>query len=582
MRKLISAIILAVFLLGASLLLPSTASADGHNFTINSFHADINIQEDGSFVVSEKIEVTFHRSRHGIYREIPYKYENELGEMSRTPIDVLDVTDIAGERWEYQVRRKGSVINIRIGDPNVWVDDKQIYIITYRVEAGLLFFENHDELYWNVTGNYWESPIEQASATVNLISEKKSSQHLTGCYTGYYGRSESDCNLEVFDNGVRFETARSLRTGEGLTVAYGFDKGIVRGPTAMELFVAKYNLTENWVFVVPIIVLIFMLFQWSRKGRDPKVREAVTVMYEPPKIDGQELTAAEVGALVDEKFDPRDLTGAIIGLAVKGYVKIEEIKVEGIISMFDSIDHKLVNLKQPEDNVTRFEHQLYWHLFPAGEESIMVSDMKNKFYKHLSSLRETLWSDLKGKKYFSVSPPTVRASYVGVGIVIAVFGALASIWLAPDYTVRGVIAAALSGLIVIVFSNAMPAKTRIGARAHFHVLGFQEFMNRADKDRLERMGKDIFYKYMPYAIALDVVDHWSEAFEGLLDEPPNWYVSTAGFHTFSPTSFSRSLSAATTSLSTATFSAPRGSGTSGGGGGGSSGGGGGGGGGGSW
>jgi len=251
--------------------------------------------------------------------------------------------------------------------------------------------------------------------------------------------------------------------------------------------------------------------------------------------------------------------------------------------MFDSIDHKLINLKQPGDDVTRFERQLYWRLFPAGEESIMVSDLKNKFYKHLGSLRETLWSDLKSKKYFSISPPTVRGSYVGVGVVIAVFGTLASIWLAPDYTIRGVIAAVLSGLIVIVFSNAMPAKTRIGARAHFHVLGFQEFMNRADKDRLERMGKDVFYKYMPYAIALDVVDHWAAAFEGIYNEPPSWYVSTGGFRTFSPVNFSRSLSAATTSLSAATFSAPRGSGSSGGGGGGGfSGGGGGGGGGGSW
>jgi uncharacterized membrane protein len=118
------------------------------------------------------------------------------------------------------------------------------------------------------------------------------------------------------------------------------------------------------------------------------------------------------------------------------------------------------------------------------------------------------------------------------------------------------------------------------------ILGFQEFMNRAEKDRLERMkDKDLFSKFLPYAIALDVADNWAKAFEGIYQEPPQWYVSPGGFRTFSPYSFSHSLSSVTSSLSSAIFSSPRGSGISGGGGfggSGSSGGGFGGGGGGSW
>jgi uncharacterized membrane protein len=119
------------------------------------------------------------------------------------------------------------------------------------------------------------------------------------------------------------------------------------------------------------------------------------------------------------------------------------------------------------------------------------------------------------------------------------------------------------------------------------VLGFQEFMNRAEKDRLERMGdKDLFSRFLPYAIALDVADNWAKAFEGIYQNPPDWYVSPVGFRTFSPYAFTHSLNSVTSDLSSAMFSAPRGSsgGGSGGGfgGGGSSGGGFGGGGGGSW
>jgi uncharacterized membrane protein len=110
-------------------------------------------------------------------------------------------------------------------------------------------------------------------------------------------------------------------------------------------------------------------------------------------------------------------------------------------------------------------------------------------------------------------------------------------------------------------------------------------MNRAEKDRLTRMGdKDLFSKFLPYAIALDVTDNWSKAFEGVYQNPPQWYASPGGFSAFSPHTFSHTMNSMTSRLGSAMFSSPRGSGISGGGsgGGGFSGGGFGGGGGGSW
>ena len=371
----------------------------GIYFTIKHFDVDINIHEDGDFFVSETIEVFFHHKRHGIYREIPFKYENDLGDVIRMPVEVLAVTDLAGNERMNMVRYKGNVINIRIGHPDKYVSGKQTYVITYRVENGLRFFEDHDELYWNVTGNYWDEPIWSASATVNLISSTKSTQALTGCYTGYYGRRQSDCTVETFENGARFETTRRMYDREGLTIAFGFDKGIVAEPSETDKFIAKLNLAENWVFFVPPIVLIFMFVQWLRKGRDPRVREAVAVMYEPPKLNGKYLSAAEVGSLVDERFDPRDLTAAIVGLAVNGYVKIEEMKTEGVISLFNKVDYDLHKLKESDDTLTPFESQIMSDLFEGAATVVAVSALKNKFYKNLKLLRQRLWDQLKNKKY---------------------------------------------------------------------------------------------------------------------------------------------------------------------------------------
>jgi uncharacterized membrane protein len=329
-----------------------------------------------------------------------------------------------------------------------------------------------------------------------------------------------------------------------------------------------------------------MFLRWRRRGRDPKVRESITVMYEPPKFDNQPLTPGEVGTLVDEKLDPRDITSTIIGLAVKGYITIEEIKKEGLI--LDKTDYYFKKVKEPDKALGPFEIELMKSLLPAALPGTYISDLKNKFYTNLDVLRKTLYGELVRKKYFLSNPEKVRNVYGGVGFLVMVFGSLVFAFLSPDSVGKSIIAGALTGISVLVFAKFMPAKTRAGSSAYMDILGFQEFLNRAEKDRLERMGEmDLFSKFLPYAIALDVADNWARAFEGIYQNPPDWYVSPMGFRTFSPYLFTHSINSVTSDLTSAMFSAPRGSDGGGGGGGGfggggSSGGGFGGGGGGSW
>ena len=564
------------------ILFSSTALAQ--YFTIDKFHSDIMINEDSSIIVKETIDVEFHQQRHGIYREVPFRYRDDFGKMITTPTKVLSVVDGSGKAWKYKVERTGPVVNVRIGDAKRYVEGRQTYIITYEVENVILFFKDHDELYWNVTGNFWKAPIKEASATASLTTKNKSKNLMAAGYEGSYG-SKEECGYESYDNSGKFYTKRSLKMGEGLTAVLGWDKGLVSPPSSWKKFWWVVNLKENWVFLLPIFSFLYMGNRWYRKGRDPKVRESVTVMYGPPKFENQPLTPAEVGTLIDEKLDPRDITSTIVGLAVKGYLKIEETKKEGII--FDKTDYYLKKMKNHDSNLNPFEIELMKDLFPAALPGTLISDLKNKFYTNLSILKKVLYGELTRKKYFLSSPEKVRNSYLVAGFLVFVFSVLAFVFFIPNPGWKGVLAGILTGIPVLAFAKSMPAKTRAGASAYMDILGFQEFMNRAEKDRLERMGdKDLFSKFLPYAIALDVADNWAKAFEGIYQEPPDWYVSPGGFRTFSPYAFTHSLNSVTSDLSSAMFSAPRGSsgGGSGGGfgGGGSSGGGFGGGGGGSW
>jgi len=578
-RCLFAALILNLSLI----LILFTSPAFAQYFTINQFHSDVMIDEDSSTIVKETVHVEFHQSRHGIYREIPFQYRDEFGKTITTPVRVLSVTDESGKAWKYRVKKVGPMVDVRIGDAKRYVKGNQTYVITYEVENVILFFDDHDELYWNVTGNYWKAPIKEASATVSLITKGKSKNLMVAGYEGGYG-SKEECGFETYDNSGKFFAKRSLRMGEGLTIAFGWDKGLVSPPSSWKKSLWAVNIAENWVFLLPIFSFLYMTNRWYRKGRDPRIRESVAVMYEPPKFDNQSLIPAEVGTLIDEKLDPRDITSTIVGLAVKGYIKIEETKREGLI--FDKTDYYLKRVKSHDSNLSPFEIELMKDLFPAEMPGTLVSDLKNKFYTNLGVLKKLLYGELIRKKYFLSSPEKVRNSYIAAGIAVLVFAILAFIFLVPSSGAKSFIAGLLTGIPVLAFAKFMPVKTRAGASAYMDILGFQEFLNRAEKDRLEKMGDmNLFSKFLPYAIALDVADSWAKAFEGIYQDPPDWYVSPGGFRTFTPYAFTHSLNSVSSDLSSAMFSAPRGSGGSGGGGfggGGSSGGGFGGGGGGSW
>ena len=280
---------------------------------------------------------------------------------------------------------------------------------------------------------------------------------------------------------------------------------MVTPPSGWRRFFWVLNFRENWVFLFPIFMALFMVRHWTVRGRDPKVRESLVVQYQPPQSNEQPLNPGEIGALVDEKVDSRDLTASLIGLAVKGFIQVEELKKEAWI--YDTIDYALSRLKGPDSTLSPFERELLDRLFTSGPK-IMISDLKNKFYTHLDPLRDQLFSDLMGKKFFLQSPETIRLRYRHTGL--AIFrpgpgrdGALGF----PMENLRGCFPI---GLPLLFFSRLMPVKTPLGARTRLEALGFQEFLGRAEKDRLERMADPhLFSRYLPYALALGVVENWT-------------------------------------------------------------------------
>jgi Predicted membrane protein (DUF2207) C-terminal domain/Predicted membrane protein (DUF2207) N-terminal domain len=560
------------------------APARAEYFTIESFHADIVVHPDSSFSVTETIGTAFTRRRHGIYRDIPFRYTDEFGKKTTAPIRVVSVVDQFGKKRPHKVTRAGDAVRIRIGRNDSFVDGRQVYVITYIVQNAILFLDTHDELYWNVTGNDWDTTIRSASSTVTVESGRRDIASRGSCYTGLRGSRNSACAFLPSGNGGKFRTGGSLSPREGLTIALGWDKGIVRPPSFLQRTLSTLNLSENGILLLPFVTLVLMTVHWYRRGKDPDVGGSIPVMYTPPEEDGRPLPPAEVGALSDERLDPKDITASIVDLAVRGFVTIRELKTAGIL--FDRTDYVLGKVKEEDDDLPLFEKKLMAKLFSGHSREVLVSDLKYSFYKNLDELKDTVFRRLQSLGYFRSLPGSVKGLYRGIGIGGGVLGVL--IGVITDKVTGGspgkiVAAFVLSGLAVYLFAPVMPVKTRKGALALRKVKGFEEFLLRAEKDRLERMAdQNLFEKYLPYAIALDVSDRWAGAFEGISQEAPRWYSATGDTGMFHPVSFHRSLGGALSTMGSAMYAAPRSSGGGASGGGGSSGGGSGGGGGGSW
>ncbi len=564
---------------------PVSAQTDRGAYTITGFDTTIEVEADSNVVVEERIAVNFSEPRHGIFRTIPVAYSDPHGYAYSFHLQLLGVADGEGRRQQTQVSRGGRNTTIRIGDPDRTVNGDVTYVIRYRVRDALGQFRDHDEIYWNATGTEWNASIDHASATVRLPQPLGPSDLTAAGYTGAFGSRGRDVEISYPEPGVvRFVATRRLDRLEGLTVAVGFPQGVVTFPTGLDR--AARLAADNWVALLPVGWLVFLIGRFRERGRDPDPDAPIVVTYEPPPG----MTPGGIGTVIDERVDLADITATVVDLAVRRHLTIrteERDRLFGLLSRDETVFVKEANTTDP---LLPHEKAVLDGIFATGDR-VDVSDLTNKFYRRIPAIRSALYERLVAEGYFEQSPEDTRQRWL-LGGVLASFGTglAAAGWLffrgipPPAVVVIPVVAGVLTMVLFALFSRAMPRRTARGVKARQWALGFQEFAQRVEGDRLERAAADprrAFETLLPYAMALGVASDWAKKFEGIYAQSgPVWYGGTTTGHAFSTVSLERSLSTAMSQAGRSMASSPRSS--SGSGGGGSSGGGGGGGGGGSW
>jgi hypothetical protein len=313
-RRLIWALLLLAML--------GSATAVAAQERITDFRSDIEVLADGAIAVTETIAVTAagDKIKRGIYRDIPTTYTDKYGNRVIVNLELQTVTR-DGRVEPFRIEPMGNGVRIYIGDRDVFLQPgTYTYGISYIAARQVGFFDDFDEIYWNVTGNAWAFPIDQASAVVTLPEGAPVVDR--AAYTGRRGEQGTAFVYDVDMRGrPRFVTTWALQPGEGLTIAVAWPKGFVAQPTVAEdmgyLIVANPDLAAVGAGLA--ILFFYYLVAWYRVGRDP-ASGTIVPLFAPP----DDLSPAAARYVLHMGFDAKAFTAAIIAIAVKGYLEVHD------------------------------------------------------------------------------------------------------------------------------------------------------------------------------------------------------------------------------------------------------------------
>lgn len=613
------------------------------------FQSRIVVAADSSMTVTETITYRTEVKKRGIVREFPTTYHDSHGNPVKVGFQVLEVRrDGNPEPYHIQAVANGEKVFVGQADqylsPGVYT-----YTIKYRTDRQLGFFEDHDELYWNVTGNAWEFPIEAAEALIELPPGATVLKH--AAYTGRQGERGQDFTARPGGHDIFFKTTRTLYPGQGLTVVVAWPKGVVQAPSGLAQ--TGFFLRDHQGSAVGLLGLILVLgyyfYIWTKHGRDP-APGTIIPLYAPPK----DFSPAGVRFLSRQGFDHKAMAAAVVDMAVKGFLTITENN-DGLL--FKKRTYTLQKKAGVSRDILASDEALVaYHLFFASETIELKSENHETIKTALEALKGILRTKMErvffvtNRNYF-ITGAVLTLVVLGVIVLasqqrvealvsalwltlwtvacacLAVFvyrkwlaargggfgkvmGALAlTLFALPFFAFelvglgllgRAISPAATFFFAAMVFANPLfyyllKAPTLAGRRLMDQVEGFRLFLTVAEKERLNLLNPpektpELYEKYLPYALALDVEVQWTEQFAAVLAQAgaaaggtytPVWY-SGGSWDSFDSGGFASDLGSGFSEAISSSSSPPGSDSGFGGGSGGSSGGGGGGGGGGDW
>jgi uncharacterized membrane protein YgcG len=182
-----------------------------------------------------------------------------------------------------------------------------------------------------------------------------------------------------------------------------------------------------------------------------------------------------------------------------------------------------------------FEQELLTAIFGRKDRNeVKLSDIKQRFSERQGRIKEALYDELVTRGYFPRNPQTVRRTWRIVGGVLlaisvvggcVLLGALS--WFAP-LVVLPVFAAIVVAAALTFVAGKMPRKTPQGAEAAAKWAAFRRYLDEIERYENVAEAKEIFNRYLPYAVAFGLERSWVRKFASVDAPAPGWYGPLGG------------------------------------------------------
>ncbi|TPW32634.1 DUF2207 domain-containing protein [Martelella alba] len=541
---------------------------------INSFSSDVTVKPSGLFDVTETIAVHAEgdQIRRGIYRDFPLKFRQDNGRSGSVTFDLKSVT-LDGRPAQWHTESISGGIRIYIGSADTMLPPgDHTYVLTYDTDRQLRYFDDHDEVYWNATGNFWAFPIETATAVIRLpegVTPLK-----TDFFTGDYGAIGKAARESTNGNVITVTTTAPLPPEEGLSVVVAIPKGAITGPdpaTGASWFFDDYR---NYFIGFGGLILVFAYYMifWLRVGRDPKPG-VVVPRWEPPEGLSPGLVAyVEHQGFGSHRFDA--IAATVIDLAVKGFVTIDEPKKgmritrtekpfdpslpsgqRAVLKDIDNVGGVFIIDKAHSSSVSAMasaftgaitgEHRGEYFVSNGGyiggglalsAVSViallafgMISDtvIPILFLSIFMAIFVGLFATAISKSFsrrksgvFLVVRLLLLIAFGGFFAIHTIGGIMLTFFSDALYGEDWAVIVSVGGIVLmnLVFFTLMGAPTPAGRKKMDEIAGLKQYLVLAEADRMNmasapKMSPQHFETLLPYAVALGVEKPWSKTFD---------------------------------------------------------------------
>jgi uncharacterized membrane protein len=372
-----------------------------------------------------------------------------------------------------------------------------------------------------------DAPADQISATIRYpggaLSEKDIQVWITPIAERDLFKNQAKQLSLHFEPGiVQVEGLGGMQEGQLLLINMQLPAGAVSSSLWLDLRLLWIN---HKTLFFPLFLLLPLFIIWMIWGRDK--RFTTVVEFYPP----EGLTPTEAGMLIDDKLHNRDLLALIYYWGAQGIISITELyDANGKVN-----DYQFVKLKKLPAGARKYEKTIFEKLFLSGNTT-KVSAHNQTFSGTMVTARQEFETYVKGKNYYV--PGTqgwatgmriigwifVLITFCAAGLVLLQF----SSWFRGRWEIP--VGWAACTALLFFFARIMPKKAGMGQSQYEKLVGFREFVMRAEQAKLEELvhtNPDYFGMTLPYAISLGIATQWVDRFGDLLTAPPTYYHTNA-------------------------------------------------------